>query len=274
MLGKLLKNELKATGRIFIPFYGALLILTIFTKLALAIGAPDFFSDNVSTNPVAEIILTVCFSLYAILVIALSVMTLVIIIQRFYKNLFTDEGYLMFTLAVKTWELILSKLLVGMIWSFICLLMIVISCIVLSLGTFTMMNLTEIIQNAYFDFHNEFNMNLNILLWELVLSAVVNTIASILMIYMSIAIGHLFRQHPIVASFGAFIAVTILLQILGSIFMAFFAVGNLETQLNQNSQAMETIQIFINGSTLCNVILCGIFYFITQYIMEHRLNLD
>lgn len=274
MLGKLLKNELKATGRIFIPFYGALLILTVFTKLALIIGAPDFFSDNVSTNPIAQIILTICFSLYVILVIALSVMTLVIIIQRFYKNLFTDEGYLMFTLPVKTWELVLSKLLVGMIWSFVCLLMIVISCIVLSLGAFTLMDLTQVVQNAYFDFYNEFNMNLNILIFEVVLSSVVNTIASILMIYMSIAIGHLFRQHPIVASFGAFIVVTIILQILGSVFMAFFAVGNLENQITESTQAIATIQLFINGSTLCNVVLCGIFYFITQYIMKHRLNLD
>jgi len=43
MLGKLIKHETRATSRIFLPLYGALLILTIFTKLVMAIGAPDFF---------------------------------------------------------------------------------------------------------------------------------------------------------------------------------------------------------------------------------------
>lgn len=36
MLAKLIKHETKATSRIFMPLYGALLILTLFTKLVMA----------------------------------------------------------------------------------------------------------------------------------------------------------------------------------------------------------------------------------------------
>jgi hypothetical protein len=276
MLGKLIKHETRATSRIFLPLYGALLILTIFTKLALAFGAPDFFSDNVATNPVIEVVLGISFTLYFIAVVALSAMTLVMIIQRFYKNLFTDEGYLMFSLPVKTWELVLSKLLVGLIWSAVCTLMIVISFFILSLGSFTMMDLTQGISMAYTEFYSTFGTSLNVLIFEIMMLIVISTISSILMIYVSIAIGQLFNQHRIVASFGAYIVITIALQIIGSILMAIFALGNLDAVISQgqDGEAMQMIHLLINGSTLCNVILCVGFYFATQYIMKNRLNLE
>ena len=277
MLGKLIKHETRATSRIFLPLYGALLILTIFTKLVMAIGAPDFFSEAASNNSnVAEIILGISFTLYFVLIVGICVMTLVMIIQRFYKNLFTDEGYLMFSLPVKTWELVLSKLLVGLIWSAVCTLMIVISFFILSLGSFTMMDLTQGISMAYTEFYSTFGTSLNVLIFEIMMLIVVSTISSILMIYVSIAIGQLFNQHRIVASFGAYIVITIALQIIGSILMAIFALGNLDAVISQgqDGEAMQMIHLLINGSTLCNVILCVGFYFATQYIMKNRLNLE
>ena len=43
-------------------------------------------------------------------------LTLVLMVYRFYKNLMTDEGYLMFTLPVSRSQLIWSKLMVALAW--------------------------------------------------------------------------------------------------------------------------------------------------------------
>ena len=274
MLGKLIKHETRATSRIFLPLYGALLILTIFTKLVMAIGAPDFFSEMASSNKVAEIILGISFTLYFILIVGISVMTLVMIIQRFYKNLFTDEGYLMFSLPVKTWELVLSKLLVGMIWSAVCTIMIVLTFFIFSLGYFSMMELSQSIRSAYSMFYLQTGMELNLFMAELILFILVQTVASILMIYVSIAIGQLFNQHRIIAAFGAYIVITIAIQIIMSIFMAVFAIGNLENAILNGSDAMTTVQWLINGSTVLNVLLGIGFYYGTLTIMKKRLNLE
>ncbi|MBC3795594.1 ABC transporter permease [Acetobacterium tundrae] len=274
MLGKLFKHEVKATGRTFLPMYGALLILTIFTKLALTIGAPDFFTDDIATGPVAEVILGITFTLYVIFITALCVMTFVVIIQRFYKNLFTDEGYLMFSLPVKTWELILSKLLVGLMWSVVCCLMLVISIFILSLGSFSMMEVVQDINMAYTDFYTQFGMSLNIILFELFLCMLVSAISSILLIYASIAIGQLFNQHRVLASFGAYIVITIVLQIIVSIILvAVPLLANLDI-LFSGIDGIKAAQWLINGTTLINLVLCVIFYFCTQYIMEKHLNLE
>jgi len=274
MLGKLIKHETRATSRIFLPLYGALLILTIFTKLVMAIGAPDFFSEAASNNRVAEIILGISFTLYFILIVGICVMTMVMIIQRFYKNLFTDEGYLMFSLPVKTWELVLSKLLVGMIWSAVCTVMIVLTFFIFSLGTFSMMELSQAIRSAYSMFYLQTGMELNLFMAELALFILVNTVASILMIYVAIAIGQLFSQHRIVAAFGAYIVITIALQIIGSVFMAVLAIGNLENLVLNGRDAMTTIHWLINGSTVLNVLFGIAFYYGTQSIMKKCLNLE
>lgn len=275
MLGKLIKHETRATSRIFLPLYGALLILTIFTKLVMAIGAPDFFSEAASNNNnIAEIILGISFTLYFVLIVGICVMTLVMIIQRFYKNLFTDEGYLMFSLPVKTWELVLSKLMVGMIWSAVCTVMIVLTFFIFSLGAFSMMELSQTIRSAYSMFYLQTGMELNLFMAELILFILVQTVASILMIYVSIAIGQLFNQHRIVAAFGAYIVITIAMQIIMSIAMAVFAIGNLENMVLNGSEAMTTVQWLINGSTALNVVLGIGFYYVTHTIMKKRLNLE
>ncbi len=274
MLGKLIKHETRATSRIFLPLYGALLILTIFTKLVMAIGAPDFFSETVTSNKVAEIILGISFTLYFILIVGISVMTLVMIIQRFYKNLFTDEGYLMFSLPVKTWELVLSKLLVGMIWSAVCTIMIVLTFFIFSLGYFSMMELSQSIRSAYSMFYLQTGMELNLFMAELILFILVQTVASILMIYVSIAIGQLFNQHRIIAAFGAYIVITIAIQIIVSIFMAVFAVGNLENTILNGSDAITAVHWLLNGTTMLNVVMGIGFYYGTLIIMKIRLNLE
>jgi hypothetical protein len=139
-----------------------------------------------------------------------------------------------------------------------------------------MMDLTQGISMAYTDYFNTFGANLNILIFELIICVIISTITSILMIYASIAIGQLFNQHRIVASFGAYIVIAIAIQIISSIMMAVFAIGNLDIVISQGNdiQAMQMMHWIINASTFLNVILCGGFYFATQYIMKNRLNLE
>ena len=61
---------------------------------------------------------------------------------RFYKNLYTDEGYLMHTLPVKPWMLIVSKLTIGTIWFYLIDLLLV--------GAITLITLIALPTMAYF----------------------------------------------------------------------------------------------------------------------------
>ena len=104
MLGKLMKYELKATGRVLLPLYGAILLVSV-------LGA--FSLERMSEFEMGALLFVL---VYTGLCVALVVLTLVLIIQRFNRNLLKDEGYLMFTLPVSVHSLLFSKLFSALLW--------------------------------------------------------------------------------------------------------------------------------------------------------------
>ena len=102
MLGKLLKYDMKAGARMMPVVYFAIagIYLIGFLARELKIGQ----------------ILTTASVLLVIGAISTFIMTVVFVIQRFYKGLFGAEGYLTQTLPVGKGHLILSKLITAYVW--------------------------------------------------------------------------------------------------------------------------------------------------------------
>ncbi|WKY46318.1 ABC transporter permease [Eubacteriaceae bacterium ES3] len=274
MLGKLLKHELKATGRTFLPIYAALIILTILNKLVITLGIPNFYEETTVSNPFLEMIFVITMFLYVSIVVALSVMTLVVIVQRFYKNLFSDEGYLMFTLPVKVNEHILSKLLIALLWTFISTIAIIITILILSWGSFSWLDVTQSFSLLSTEIETQLHLSIGLVIFEAVLLVIAEIVSSILMIYVSITIGQLFNQHRVIAAFGAYIVISVVLQIIFSLVILLIPIFNLDYTFMSLIDPTELVQWVLNGTTAVNIILSAIFYFATQYIIKNKLNLE
>lgn len=84
--------------------------------------------QNVNTGTSTSWILTstlmIVFISTILALIAFSIFSQILIMYRYYTNLFTDEGYLTFTLPVKTTSILTSKVINAMIWSAYSLLII------------------------------------------------------------------------------------------------------------------------------------------------------
>ena len=106
MLKKLLKYEFKATGRVYGGLYLAILAVAVLMGVSFQIPAL-----LVHTAPIAVLMLV-----YLALGVAIAVMTVLSIIQRFTRNLLGREGYLMHTLPVSNAQLILAKLIPSIVW--------------------------------------------------------------------------------------------------------------------------------------------------------------
>lgn len=109
MLGKLLKQDFRATARIMLPLYAAVPVLGLFTNLITHLCENQ---TGFLINAIGMLVSLV----FMLALIAAGVATVVLMVLRFYRNLMTDEGYLMFTLPVSTTELIFSKLIVSVVW--------------------------------------------------------------------------------------------------------------------------------------------------------------
>ena len=124
MLGKLLKNEFKATSRIFLPLYGLLLLYSlVYRYLLLPHELPGILQTLVQL---------LSGFLYAAVIAAVVAVSFVMLIRRFSKNLLGDEGYLMHTLPVPASQHIAAKVLVATLWNVLSTLMVVASVVIMT----------------------------------------------------------------------------------------------------------------------------------------------
>ena len=102
MLGKLLKHEFKNSARYVMAIYAC-------TAAVLAVMGIALLVKLTWLNIAASVVLY-----FAGLLVV--IMTLVAVIKNFYDTLYTNQGYLSFTLPVKCSTLLISKVIVSFVW--------------------------------------------------------------------------------------------------------------------------------------------------------------
>ena len=110
MLGKLIKHELRGSGRTMLPFILVSLFLSVMAGLSMR--AMEHQQEYSWFN----ILFGIVIFLFVAGLMAVCIMSVVVVINRFRQNLLGDEGYLMFTLPVSVDEHIWAKLIVSAIW--------------------------------------------------------------------------------------------------------------------------------------------------------------
>lgn len=276
MLGKLLKYELKATSRVFLPLYLTLLVVALINS----------FFVNSEMFQIQGLLMMV----FGSLLIAMFVITFVVLLQRFGKNLLGDEGYLIFTLPVNSNSIILSKYLVALLWtllsgivaiiafSFIAIIPLVqdlkweLSYIFNSIGEFSKLFFTKGFPPYVINF---------ILLMFLGYSVFIFTV------YLSLSMGQLpvFNKHRALASFISFIGLNILFSFVQNFITSFLLDHSFSGTINFDADSVYELYTLPNeifpilntqliSSTVFNLILLIGLFFATKYILDKKLNLE
>lgn len=266
MLGKLIKYELKATGRLFLPIFLSILVLAVINKLLSFLSPLDW-----------SVPASISMAIYVILIIGMFVMSIIVMIQRFYRNLLSDEGYLMFTLPTKPWTHIISKLLVSMFWIAASVTVAFISgmIIVYDKGMFPV--IIRGFSEGYYWLYKQLGSSLFLLTLEGLILIITSLISGIMVIYAAIALGHLFNKHKMLASFGAFILLNTLAQFLISLITLLpgsLLYSHLHISAN-NVESMRAVgQLALMYGIIFTGLLSAIYFSITNYILSKRLNLE
>lgn len=120
MLGKLIKYDLLADYKKYVALYISMVATSVLMLFF------DKMTSWISNNNFIQLMAAVFALLFIMLAMISGVMLLVFSTIRFYKNIVRDEGYLMHTLPVSTWQLIASKFISVYIWFFVTLVVTVI----------------------------------------------------------------------------------------------------------------------------------------------------
>ncbi|MCR5108371.1 MAG: hypothetical protein K6B28_09430 [Lachnospiraceae bacterium] len=271
MLGKLIKHDFIATWKIPVSIDAALIILSILT--AIVLQAVPQIDDSIGMS-----IFTFSFvGLFYIGIIAANVVTIVYLVIRYYRNLYTSEGYLTFTLPVKTDMIIHSKVITGTVWVFLSYLCTIISLLIAGLGLF---NTIDVPREDIIDTLREIGSVIGFsepgFTGILVLTFIITPVSTVLSMYFCVSIGQLWQNHKVLGAVLCIIGLYIINQLVSQ--FAFMGSGFYNLMLSQEADIdLAFGRVYRNMLLIINIIVLIqsiIYYMVCLIISRKKLNLD
>ena len=237
MLSKLLKHEFRATGRTMLPVYAAVVVLAVLANFSIRV-------IDRSVHTLLTIFCGLIIAAFVIGIIAAGIMTVVMMIKRFYTNYLKDEGYLMHTLPVSVHELVWSKMIVSVVWfaaTFLVICLVILLTALIQTGT----SLAQFFAGfpswaeikAFMEQAGIRSGDLWVIGLEMLLAVVVAGLYTCLHFYAAMSLGHMFAKDKILLSIVFFVGISFVLS------LATTGYGSARVISFESSEAaLETVQ--------------------------------
>jgi len=275
MLGKLFKHEFKETGKLLIPLN---LVIICYTLIgAIMLGSRLFDDDHFALLAASSLVL------YILSIFAIFIVTFIFFTVRFYKTMYSSQGYLTHTLPVSTGSIIHTKVLVSVFW-------VVVTMAVTGFSIFAMVATTvrahlsydnlsyDSFQNFFIEFNEEFGMSFGSFLLPIMLLTIVGCFEGMLTVYASLSIGQLFNQYRILAAIVTYVIIHIAVNVMGTVTMfvtEFSAMDSLFMAEEFSDSVFGSFyHTLFSVSNIEHIILCVIFYAVLYFLTTRKLNLE
>lgn len=277
MLRKLIKHELRATSKIFLSLFAAVVALMggfqmIFLVARLLTGRDD-------THPLLALLFGLFSVLSAFALLAMMAVLVIVPVQRFYKNLLGDEGYLMFTLPATPAQQILSKLTTGLIWMFVGMIVCILAVLLFAWNLPDIS--TAVVPSIPASFQAQTGVSFYLALFLFGLFMLLVFANTYLHFYLCIAIGGQWPQNRLLASAVSYLILNAVLQ-----FVVFFGIiaaalifssADISFFRSLQSLAEQSPTGFFYGmlgvSAVVMIVLNLVYFFVTRWLLSKRLNL-
>lgn len=264
MLGKLIKYDLKATYRLLVPLHIIVILASFLARFVITSRAYEHTPN---------VLLIMGLAGYIVLIVVVTYTTIFVVLHRFYKNLFTDEGYLTLTLPVTPHQHFLSKVISGGLW-------MTLDYIVMMLSIAIAVVVPEVVENADFvlaEMSTVLEMPADRFLTFSLALGLVGCVTGSIFYYFCIALGQLFPKHRLLAAVIIYFALSTvistltLIGMLASGFMP-FTIGL--TAYNEATLATEFTMGMFKVTIIETIIQTIVCYIGTLWIMNKKLNLE
>ena len=269
MLKKLLKYEWKTASKMLLLMHGIVLLMALFDRITLQLSGGMGESGSYILDTVNALLM------FAMVMVIGSVclFTYVYLAYRFYKNVFTDQGYLTNTLPVTPTQIILSKGICSVVWMVIDALVLILAICILAGHKEFFADLGDILGELMKIFARP-DPTCWITLIILILAPFVTTIQ----LYFCVAVGNLCKIHKVLGSIGVYIATYIIQQITGLIILVATNFDPVTSTVTTESGLHVALSDMMFSPMLLSLIfsvVCAVlFWFATRSIMTKRLNLQ
>ncbi len=275
MLKKLLKYDLKAV----LKYWWIAALSSV--ALSFAGGWSISVFVNEKELPIALYVVATIVAIAVVLGISMFYfVTAIFIYTRFYKNFFTDEGYLTFTLPVKRTQLLNSKLITSIITSSLTGLIVVIDFfIAFFIGTSDLIDKNDFslmwdeLSHTPID---NFVLYLVIYVIEALLLLLLCEILATLFVFSCITIASIItKKAKIITAIGIYYVANSISSSLLSIFWL-FGVGSIGYWMEAipENYVFPIFALLLLMCILFMGILCTAFYSLQYWMLDRKLNLS
>ena len=262
MLGKILKYDLKSMGKSLLPLYAGLIGMALILKL-LSFGTDSF--------SVLQIIYNFMLVFFIIFEIGAIFYTFFVAIKRYYKNLYSDEGYLTHTLPVTSGQLLISKVTTSLLYFILTIIIMLLSIMI----CFDTSELFKLIFEGISYLAVALSVSeMAIYIW-CVIFMLVSYLSYVLLVYAGIGLGQSHSNNKIIFSVVYSVVLYYITQIIAVVALGLLFVisPDIMSAINQNNPSPEIIiQVLIYSLGLCVVVTIG--YYLIAYNRLKHLNLN
>ncbi len=284
MLGKLLKYELKASARTLLPLYVGTLLAALVCGISTAVqisrnnqihqAIMNGTSISFSGSSYAGLDTVIGFTMLLVFAfcIAVTVLTIMCVVQRFNHGIAGNEGYLMFTLPVQHDILLASKLLGALVWSLASMLVIFLVGIIIG-------GCALFAERAFFDWPFVWERIADLFVHgDLIVPALLTILnielsieLIILTIYLAIMIGQMeeFHKYRVAVAVVAFFVINWGVSLLENVLLGFSGLR----MLPESVAHAPSLNFIIGCDCLFNAVLCIVCFLATVWMMKKKLNL-
>lgn len=266
MLGKLMKYELGAAGRLLIPFWLGLLAMGIFTNIMMRLSN--------ATNAVWINALTAMFIfLFFICCMVVGVMAIVAIVMRFRQSMLSQEGYLTHTLPVSVHQLVWSRMLVATLYLLATTLVIFVSILAAVFKVELVSDMLDMFQMLFQEIWEAFQMHGVAFILEFLALIVASGLTTCLVFYTALSIGHSFANHKMLLSVVFYFVIQTVVQIISTVELVFISYSASTPQIFSDLSPTQSVHTLLLTLIIHCVIYGAIFYLLTTQMLKRRLNL-
>lgn len=277
MLGKLIKQEWLSAWKIPTVLIGA--VFAAATIFGLFCASPVW--DLVDWWG-ADVILSATILLFYGAIMCCAVGTSIYLAVRYYRSMYSNEGYLTHTLPVTSNQLLLSKMINFSIWELLSII-----CVMFNIMLFVaFIALREVGYRSLFESFRDVFADIQAILnseyttgWELfmvltIILILVGTVSKSLLYMGSVNIGQLWARHRVAGAILVYAGVTVAVQIVTQAAMIIFMTSADQLGMLQNDYVFSFLNQVMVVSLLLQVVIGAVMYVVSLLILKKKVNLE
>jgi len=269
MVKKLFKYEIASWVKTMLPIEIAVLGTAVFNRILQFFEKDNTVYDVISVSSIVLLVIAVLVSFFAIYVIG---------VRRFYKNLFTQEGYLTMSLPVRAEEQLLVKLLTALLFALVAVVGALLAASIAMAGEF----FTEFWKAVAYLFRKAnviVSYNLPAYVIEFFLVVLFAIAKNLLVFYLCVSLGQTTKKNRVGAAVGFFFVYYFVLQAIGTVFAVIVSVqaemGLLDAFIERLvDNPIPYFHLFLIVICIWEVLFGVLYFFLSRHILTHKLNLE